>query len=89
MCHTPFMKHLLPTNVELLVELAASNDLEYEDAYFVWKRFYTRADAYMIVETVLYIAKTQRLSINLALTSFKMWFGTSLETAEKHTFAHI
>lgn len=87
MCHDFLMKHLLPTNVELLVHLAATNDLEYEDAYFVWKRFYTRADAYMIVETVLYIAKTQRLSINLALTSFRTWFGHSLETPEQYSYA--
>lgn len=66
------MKHLLPTDPELLVELAANANLEYQDAYSVWAQVHNQANAYLIVETVLYVARMHRLPVCLALLACQM-----------------
>lgn len=65
------MKHLLPTNLNLLVELAARANVDYYDAYAIWAQVYEREDAYPIVETVLYIARMHRLPVQLALMAYQ------------------
>lgn len=66
------MKHLLPTDPELLVELAAQAGLEYLEAYYVWSQVHDQADAYTIVEAVLYVARMHRLPVCLALLAYQM-----------------
>lgn len=66
------MNHLLPTNTELLVELAAQADVDYLDAYYVWAEVNEQEDAYSIVETVLYVAKMHRLPVCLALIACQL-----------------
>lgn len=66
------MRHTLPTDLELLVELAGAVGLDYQDAYYVWARTNDQEDVYVLVETVLYIAKMHRLPVCLALMAYQM-----------------
>lgn len=66
------MKHPIPTDTELLVELAAQADLDYQDAYYIWAQVHQQEDAYLVVETVLYVARMHRLPICLAMIACQM-----------------
>ena len=66
------MNHPLPTNLELLVELAAHAGLEYQDAYYVWAQVRSEKEAYLLVESVLYVAKMHKLPVCLALIAYQM-----------------
>ncbi|MBC8156186.1 MAG: hypothetical protein H7Z72_25140 [Bacteroidetes bacterium] len=66
------MRHRLPTDLELLVELACAVDLDYQDAYYIWERANDQENVYLLVETVLYIAKMHRLPVCLAFIAYQM-----------------
>ncbi|GAB2555902.1 hypothetical protein [Spirosoma areae] len=59
----------LPTDVELLVQIAGQTGHEYADAYTVWWAYHQDPDAYLIVDTVLWIAQTRELSVGDALNA--------------------
>ena len=62
------MKNPLPTNLERMVFLVNDSGYSYDEVYVLWTCVYTRPDSYLIVETVLHIAKTYRLPVRAALS---------------------
>ncbi|MVM29403.1 hypothetical protein GO755_05115 [Spirosoma sp. HMF4905] len=53
----------LPVNVELLTQIANQRGRQYIDAYKVWLAYYQEPDVYTIVDTVLWVAQNQELSV--------------------------
>ncbi|AKD55315.1 hypothetical protein [Spirosoma radiotolerans] len=54
-------------NIGLLSSIASDTGHEYTDAYAVWEMVRQHEDAYLIVDTVLWIAKRQQIHVLDAL----------------------
>ncbi|MVM39518.1 hypothetical protein GO730_21150 [Spirosoma sp. HMF3257] len=52
-----------PVDVELLSQIASQTGRQYTDAYTVWMEYYAYPDVYTIVDTVLWVAQNQKLSV--------------------------
>ncbi|GAB4005967.1 hypothetical protein GCM10028808_06950 [Spirosoma migulaei] len=54
-------------NIELLVQIASQTGHPYADAYTVWELYRAYPDVYSIVDTVLWVAQNQSISVVDAL----------------------
>lgn len=61
----------LRVNIGLLATIASKTGHDYTDAYAVWELVYQDDDAYAIVDTVLWIAKRQRVHVLDALVLYR------------------
>ncbi|QDK77411.1 hypothetical protein EXU85_01885 [Spirosoma sp. KCTC 42546] len=50
-------------NIELLVQIASQTGHPYADAYTIWEIYRAYPDAYSIVDTVLWVAQNQGVSV--------------------------
>ena len=57
----------LPAQIDLLVRLASQAGYEYADAYAVWLECHQTPDPYLVIDTVLWIAHIQKISVLDAL----------------------
>lgn len=61
----------LRVNIGLLSTIASDTGQDYTDAYMVWQLVRQRADAYTIVDTVLWLAKRQEVHVLDALELYR------------------
>ncbi|GAB3544809.1 hypothetical protein [Spirosoma fluminis] len=61
----------LPSDIEQLVRIAHQTGHEYADAYAVWRIYQGHPDAYLIVDTVLWIAKNQDVAVMSAVRLYR------------------
>ncbi len=60
-----------PTNIGLLTSIANETGHPYADAYAVWLLCYQHEEPYLIVDTVLWIAKRHTISVIDALELYQ------------------
>lgn len=61
----------LRVNIGQLAALADKTGHDYTDAYMVWELVHQHDDAYVVVDTVLWIAKRQHVHVLEALDLYK------------------
>jgi hypothetical protein len=62
----------LPTNIGLLIKIANETGHTYDDAYAVWLVCHHQEEPYLIVDTVLWIAKRHRIHV---MAAFELYQG--------------
>ena len=62
----------IPANIDLLANLAEETGHAYADVYAVWQLCQHREESYLIVDTVLWIAKRQKIPV---LAAFDLYQG--------------
>ncbi len=61
----------LPANINLLVNIANETGHTYADAFAVWQLCQHEKEVYLIVDTVLWIAKRHDISVMAAYDLYK------------------
>ncbi|AUD02901.1 hypothetical protein [Spirosoma pollinicola] len=61
----------LPANIPLLVNIAKETGHTYADAFAVWQVCNHQKDAYLIVDTVLWIARRHNIAVMAAFDLYK------------------
>jgi hypothetical protein len=69
---------LLTWNLRRLGHIATITGQQYQDAYYVWKRFYNLPESYTITYSVLMIAQKNNLSVEKALACYLNHLGSQL-----------
>jgi hypothetical protein len=61
----------LPSDIEQLVRIARQTGHDYADAFTVWRIYEDHPEAYLIVDTVLWIAKNQQVAVMSAVKLYR------------------
>jgi len=61
----------LRANIGLLATIASDTGQDYTDAYTIWHLVRQHDDAYLVVDTVLWLAKRQEIHVLDALELYK------------------
>lgn len=69
---------LLTWNLRRLGHIASITGQQYNDAYYVWKRFYNLPESYTITYSVLIIAQKNNVSVEKALACYLNHLGSPL-----------
>lgn len=69
---------LLTWNLQRLGHIATITGQQYNDAYYVWKRFYNLPESYTITYSVLTIAQKHNLPVEKALACYLNHLGSPL-----------